>query len=294
MNFGFRRVAPILAFSILVLSGILPAREAPAQNRRDKKQLREAEQYFLHNRYDRALPLYHELYLRYPNNPVYSFLTGVCFLESLNEKHKSIAFLERATQSRDTIPEAFYFLAQAYHVNHKFNKAIQYYQYFKKLVLFNEEGLELVGEVNRRIEMCGYAKRMVSSPVKVKIENLGENINSKWGDYVPVISADESVMIFTSRRAGSTGELIDDGGEFYEDVYYSFKDGEDWQRTRRIDSVKIVYNKKKKIKKSKLRKDTSFINSIYHDAAIGLSADGQKLFIYKSQQHYGDIFICVL
>jgi len=59
-------------------------------------------------------------------------------------------------------------------------------------------------------------------PEKVTINNLGAEINCKEGDYFPSVTADESMLLFTSRRAGSTGGLNSEG-EYDEDLWYCTK-----------------------------------------------------------------------
>ncbi|MDP2386952.1 MAG: OmpA family protein [Bacteroidota bacterium] len=59
-------------------------------------------------------------------------------------------------------------------------------------------------------------------PEKVTINNLGPEINGKEGDYFPSVTADESMLLFTSRRAGSTGGLNSEG-EYDEDLWYCLK-----------------------------------------------------------------------
>ena len=98
---------------------------------------------------------------------------------------------------------------------------------------------------------------------------MGDSVNSEYPDFAPVISADEATLIFTSRRAGGTTDdkTLDDN-QYYEDIYISTKnkDGE-WGTAKPIGSN---------------------INSAGHEASIGLSADGQQLFIYKATFEKGD------
>lgn len=113
------------------------------------------------------------------------------------------------------------------------------------------------------------AEKYAERPLKVEIRNLGPIINSPYPDYAPVISADESVLLFTSRRPGSTGGKTASDGLHYEDIYISEKkpDGT-WSTPRNIGPP---------------------LNTATHDACIALSADGQTLFIFNSDNG-GDIF----
>lgn len=114
------------------------------------------------------------------------------------------------------------------------------------------------------------AEKYMEKPLKVEITNLGGAINSPNPDYAPVISADESVLLFTSRRPGSTGGKLASDGLPYEDIYISEKqaDGK-WSLPRNIGPP---------------------LNTAVHDACIALSADGQTLFLFNSDNG-GDIFM---
>ncbi|MCS6894770.1 MAG: OmpA family protein [Bacteroidia bacterium] len=114
------------------------------------------------------------------------------------------------------------------------------------------------------------AEKYLEKPLKIDIRNLSGVINSPAPDYAPVISADESVLLFTSRRYGSTGGKVASDGLPYEDIYISEKqaDGK-WSSPRNIGPP---------------------LNTGVHDACIALSADGQTLFLFNSDNG-GDIFI---
>jgi len=65
------------------------------------------------------------------------------------------------------------------------------------------------------------AEKYMAQPLKIEIRNLGPQINSPYPDYAPVISADESILYFTSKRPGSTGNRVAPDGLYYEDIYVS-------------------------------------------------------------------------
>jgi hypothetical protein len=65
--------------------------------------------------------------------------------------------------------------------------------------------------------------KLVENPVELRIENIGPVINTKYPEYVPVISADEKILMFTTRRNTTTGKALDMDGRYYEDIYISKK-----------------------------------------------------------------------
>ena len=104
--------------------------------------------------------------------------------------------------------------------------------------------------------------------------SVGPEINSSYPDYGPVISADESVMMFTSRRDNTTGGgIAPDDQMYFEDVYISHNTDGKWSPATNMGKP---------------------VNTDNHDATVGLSADGQKLFIYLGNKGRGDLFECEL
>ena len=100
----------------------------------------------------------------------------------------------------------------------------------------------------------------------IKIVTIGKIVNSKFAEYHPLISADESVLYFTSRRDSTTGGKKDPRYDiYYEDIYISEKNNKSWSAPRNIGSP---------------------INTNGHDAAVGLSPNGQNMFVFKN----GDIY----
>jgi outer membrane protein OmpA-like peptidoglycan-associated protein len=112
------------------------------------------------------------------------------------------------------------------------------------------------------------AEKYMAEPLKIEIRNLGAQINSPYPDFAPVISADESILYFTSRRPGSTGGKVAPDGLYYEDIYVSENKNGQWAPARNVGAP---------------------LNSPTHDACIALSADGQTLFLFNSENG-GDIF----
>ncbi len=203
-----------------------------------------------------------------PNNALLNYKIGKCYLYS-NYKLKSIPYLEKAIQLNSAVdPQVHFLLGKAYHLNMEWDKAIKEFQTFQQS-LKGEELALLMGDVNVHISQCLTGKEMVKNPIRVFIDNVGAEVNSQYPDYGPVISADESVMLFTSRRPTTTGGQIDpEINEPYEDIYMSTRKDGKWTTAVNMGSP---------------------INTDNHDANSGLSADGQKFLIYIGNNN-GDLY----
>ncbi|MDD3875152.1 MAG: OmpA family protein [Bacteroidales bacterium] len=206
-----------------------------------------------------------------PRNAVLNYKIGKCYLNTV-QKDKSIEYLERALELSPSVSlDAGFLLAYGYHLTLDFDKAIENYTKFKNSL--SPADLETYGRiVDRRIQQCNVGKELVQNPERVFIDNLGSVVNSQYPDYSPMISADESVIMFTSRSEGSTGNKRDPLDlQFFEDIHISYKIDGRWTAARNPGKP---------------------LNTSGHDATAGLSPDGQTLFIYKGTKG-GDIYECV-
>jgi outer membrane protein OmpA-like peptidoglycan-associated protein/tetratricopeptide (TPR) repeat protein len=273
-----------LTFFLLLLtipSLLLAQKTLSTKSSQNDELLNKAEEFMFFKDYIHALPVFLKLDSLNPQNAVVNYSIGVCYLKSISNKKKAIPYLEFAAGNiRSTMTESagnatevpvevYMNLARAYHLDYKLDEAIGMFEKYKTF-LKKEDPLYKQAEVE--ISMCKIAKGQMAHPVKANIKNI-ESVNSSYPDYGPVISADESVLIFTSRRPGGSNEKMTPSGEYYEDIYISYKIDDKW-----TNPVSIGGN----------------INSSGHEASIGLSADGQQLFIYKDDNNDGNIYVCNL
>ncbi|MEO6883512.1 MAG: OmpA family protein [Bacteroidia bacterium] len=253
---------------------------AKAKDKDQKKDFQKAEDLFNNNLFSQALPIYLSIDSTEKDNYNLDFKIGVCYLNAPIDNEKSVPYLERAAantsadykegslKEKNAPIEASYFLGRAYHLNYQFDSAIAQFQKYKTF-LDSVKDKSIEADVNHQIDMCNTGKILVASPVNIKVDNLGATVNSKYADYSPVVSADESTLIFTSRRKGSTGGKLDVDGKYFEDIYISYKENGAWSTPQNIGPP---------------------INTDGHEASIGLSVDGQTVFIYKDDQGDGNIY----
>lgn len=268
----------ILAVSLWITA--LNSWSQKTESAETRKLFDEAEKHFVEQRYNLALPLYVKVDTTLKDNASVAYKIGVCYLNSLTDKVSAISYLERAVKhtsvsakedafSEKSAPiDAYYQLAHAYHLNYQLDYAIANFEKFKSYIA--ETDVKMINTINHQIEMCNNAKILVASPVTIKIDNLGPNVNSPYADYSAVVSADETSLFFTSRRPNTTGGGVDpDDGNYYEDIYYCAKKDSAWTPAVSMGSP---------------------VNTNGHDATISVSVDGQKLLIYRDDAGDGNIY----
>ena len=247
----------------------------------DKKQLSEANKKIKEGdklfamgkgRYIDALTLYLDANKINPNNANLNYKIGICYLFT-TDKQLGLEHLEKAKQLNPQVNyELSYYLGRAYHLNHQFDKAIEYYNEFKNIL--NPQEFAVRGkEVDKLIKECENGKELIKNPLYLKISNIGSTINSIYPDYAPVISNDEKILFFTSRRASTTGGKRDPiDNKYYEDIFMVTKKDTTWQ-------LSII----------------SELNDKKHDGTIGMYDWGDKTYLYTyKSKHDGDIYESIL
>lgn len=279
--------------SFLTLLALLFFYTAQAQQEKlsPKKLESLADEHFRIGEYHNALKYYHKLDSLQPNVGKTNYFIGYCIFNT-EQKSKSLKYFQKAKNQNYPGKDLDLYLARALHLNHQFNKAIAAYQSYvppveKKKEEIEDEDLkggeieimDIKSDIQRYISMCETGKKLMADSLTLVIENMGPVINSKYPDFVPVVSANETELIFTSRRPNTTGGKKDPiDGHYYEDLYISTKDSNsnEWSAPKNMGAV---------------------VNTDLHDACVGLSPDGRELFIYRAdftRNGAGDIYISTL
>ena len=239
-----------------------------------KYKMQDARHQFLTNGNVReSLNIYRELLKDYTNDAMVNYRIGECHYR-LDNFDLAVEYFQNAQRINDKIDKDLYFsLAQAYHRNNQLDESLAAYNKYNSIASKKDRKFH---QITNRISQLDYAKKMIASPVNVKIENLGNAINSRGGDYAPSISADGKTMIFTSRRSDTKGGEVDKAGDFkyFEDIYISLWDSIDnnWGKARPIEGN---------------------LNTEGHDASLSISPDGNSIYIYRNDggAFIGDIFV---
>ena len=265
---SFRNQILFLFFSIALLN-ITPNYGQDRETTRFSNRIEEiAKEYFRINDYDRALEGYLILDSIQPGNTLYNYRIGICYLHS-NSKAKAYPHLEFAYNQEDAPNNILYELARAYHFGMEFEKAIISYESYKKQIRFKSiksEDIEL-NELDRYIQMCRNGLRLVKNPItNTLVLNLGEDINSEYDDFAPLVNKNEDLLIFTSKRKAAENTKSDPlTGQFYESIFYSNKSGENWSEALSIGPA--------------INQDN------IHNSAVGLSPQGDMLFIFQGDDN---------
>lgn len=236
-------------------------------------------EFFLEAReFDQAYICYDKLTKLDPKNPIFKLQKGMCALHLPEKKKECIEIFEEVREMMPQEPSILYYMGRAYHANYKFEDAIKS---FKEFLSHKPVDKEMKDDAQHYLTNSEFGLNTVQTMIEADITNLGPPVNTTAQEYVPVISADESVLIYTYRGPRSKGGLMDrdfkpdSSGIYYEDIFIAKKRKDStWTAPEGISDV---------------------INSNHHDASIALSPDGQELFTFSSDvKDGGDIYVCHL
>ncbi|HWY37178.1 MAG TPA: hypothetical protein VNY73_01370, partial [Bacteroidia bacterium] len=227
------------------------------------------------NNYTAALALLEKAQAFNPDNALLNWMIGFSKFHLKPQNDDCIKYLEKANQLNPSVDlQMFYILAWAYQLHYRFDDALKFYNQYK-LFLQNNKGTMAfqLDDVNKKIDECNTGKRLMASPQRVFIDNMGPHINSPYPDYSAYISTDEGTLIFTSRRKYKENQKTDEGdGGYFEDLYVSNKTNGEWSDAKNMGPP---INEEQ-----------------YHEATAGLSPDGTSLYIYEHHgKGGGDVFV---
>jgi len=207
-----------------------------------------------------------------PKNAKAKLMAGLSMMLTIN-KEKSLPYFLNALRLDPAVDgDILYYIGQGYHYAEKFDSAILFYDaYNRKLAhsLDFEKSMKM-NKVDRKIFECRNAVVYKAHPVNVTIADLSENVNSEYPDYAPTITADGSLMIFTSRRPDNNANpVLASDHEYYEEIFESRRLNGVWQPARILPEP---------------------VNSKFHNASVNIAPDGSEMFIYNDTNG-GDIYV---
>jgi len=225
---------------------------------------REAEEHFKHKNYFMAMPVYKDLLKLDRNNAEYNYKVGLCYLRTNIDKTASITYFEKAYKTGKYPNDLPFYLGQAYALDYRLDDAIKILTEYKA----KESGKDKQ-QAEKLISNCHFAKALMENPINVTFDNLGDAFNTEYPDYYPFVSGDETFIAFNSRRK-NTRNKVEEDGYFNCDIFTSSYNGETYT----------------------LGKPAQGLNSNLDDQVVGISPDGEVIFIFsQAQEMYGALYL---
>lgn len=153
-------------------------------------------------------------------------------------------------------PQNQYYLANAYMMAGKYDKAVTTYENFLKIERVNPQMKEAA---SNEIKNAKFGANAVKNPKPFKPVNMGAGVNTNFNEYFPSITADGKQFLFT--REIREGEQIRQ-----EDFYMSNKGSSAWEKAFPMTGV----------------------NTLGNEGAPSISADGNYMFFASCMEMSGD------
>ncbi|MCX8491412.1 MAG: hypothetical protein ORN54_10120, partial [Cyclobacteriaceae bacterium] len=218
------------------------------------KAIVEAQRLFGAKNYAAALPKYLEG-IQGIKDPLVFYQLATCYKvsESVEDQVKGIQYFEQTlTLKKDFSAQIYFDLGELYLKDEQLQKAMDAFQRFRENVKADKK---LLAQADKTIGYCQNAIAMMSVPRNFTVHSFSETVNTKYTEYNPVVSADESVLAFTALRP-NTGRTRS-GDKFIEEIYVSYNKSGNWTEPTVVP-----------------------IASEYNVGTAGMSADGQKMVVF--------------
>jgi tetratricopeptide (TPR) repeat protein len=261
----------VIFLTILLMTGLGCVAQGVNNKRKVRKLLREGQYHLDGEDYPRSWRAFKQALALDPRNGA-AAVNAAFSSDKLGYPQDSIFFLKSPLTS-SKLPDAKYYLARILHQEKKFDEALALLAAYKETE--KSKRLQDDSEIGYRSGISLNAKNFTTYPHRSVVRNMGPNINSKFPDYVPLIIADESALYFTSKREGSSNNQKNGDNYYFEDVFVSKQVDGKWQPAENVGEP---------------------INSATNDACVALSADGQKMIVYRTAENVetGDLYQTVL
>ena len=226
----------------------------------------EASKAFEDKNYFKAIELYSTLSDSSPQNFDYAYHAGLSYLKTNLHPENALQFLRRAAKIKSDGSDVLLDLARAYMFYFRYDSAkIAVDRYLKNPKKKNQ------GRAAELMADCEAAPELMSYPVNVKIENAGNNINSEFPDYNAYVNEDETELVFTTRRKTALAPRPEFDGYYPSDIFISHMQPDGWSVAKDISPA---------------------INTPYDEICVGLSGNGDTVFIYIDHiEDYGDLYM---
>lgn len=218
--------------------------------------------------YKNAFLEYTPLLAENPEDVFLNWRVGLCHLLQNIDKSRSIPYLRKVTTKDAYEDDVMYDLGLAYMYNEQIDSALLWFNKYRMVATKPER----IVDVTRQIEFCENARKFMKTPLNVRFENLGPDINSEGPDMHPFTPLDESFLVFsTKREKGVAGQNLDFDGYKPADVFWAKLRGGEFYKAKGVGMT---------------------INSEFVEEFVGMSAFGEHVFyMIDNMEGFDDVWV---
>ena len=199
-------------------------------------------------------------------------------LYQTNQLNKALSlFNELLAETKINFPESWWYKGKIYHARNQYSEAVKWYKVYLKSLPDNHPHRSMVRDAIRR---CSNGIEFRYKESYAIVENFGNQVNTKYDEFAPIISPTRNTKIyFSSIRPSNMGGLRNNLGQIDEingqplaDMYSCEKPGPgDWSNTQPMHYL---------------------LNSTSHDVLLDFDRSGKVLYYFKGWKlDQGEIFV---
>ncbi|WP_172826923.1 OmpA family protein [Flammeovirga sp. SJP92] len=266
---------PIYFLLLLLAFNITSFAQSDANKNKLRKALKEAETYLQLEEYHYVEEEMLEAVKYAPENILCNYYLGIAIYNDLTKNRvDALPYFQVVYDKDPDFRQVGYWMGKTYQLSHQFTRASEMYSLEKKKLAslkpeqkaLEEKNIGYVKvtetELDRYLDQCERGPSFMANADNKNLLNLSL-ANTYLPDITPIITVDGQKLFFTSHRQDiSSHHELDPHDQLpYQDVFYMERreDGF-WSTPKPMDEI----------------------NTEEHDAAIALSSDGDRLFLYRS------------
>ncbi len=208
---------------------------------------------------------------------------GMLQFTYLFKKDSCIKYLEQSMRltayKKDTLAEICNALGQCYQFVEDYDKALIFYELFKKKLKGTEGGKEMKKETDRLIAECNFALDNPHDVKGTKAFNLGKNINTSAPEFDPVASESDSLLFFTSVRSIYNDTAGNGNEELFENIFLANKTQNEFTNAHRY----FVFGKTENLSAN------VSVNSISYDEKQFYVCKSDRIYVATGRDSIWDI-----
>ncbi len=266
MNTYKKTFAILLAFLLLSINGFaqsLPQQITENITKKVTKFIKKGDYCYNQMELTQALHYYHSALKYMPEDALLNYKIGISYL--FNQMPDSAYFFvnKSFTLNKNVSQEIHFFLGRCNQLLGYYDKAITEYKIHLKTL--NDNELYLRKGTLKYIAQCEKAMNFDLIDSNITINNIGQQINTEYPEYSPIITNDGKMLIFTTRRPKTFNQVNRDNSDygFAEEIFFATFQNNTWSDAKKIESR---------------------FNTQYNNASAGISADGKMLFVYNNKR----------
>jgi outer membrane protein OmpA-like peptidoglycan-associated protein len=175
-----------------------------------------ADNFFKNKDFSKALNIYKQLSTKDKENISWKYKQGLCHFY-LNSYDQALSFFKICLEDKQHKDELLIFTAESLHHTEKFDEAIDLYKTYLRVSTKQNSQRE---EVKKLLLHCTQAKRSKNKIGSALVVNLGDSLNTKFDELLPIQNLRfPDQLFYSSNRKGNF------------DVYSSFQNLANWSKS---------------------------------------------------------------